>query len=154
MPFEVFSTKIEECHQILLTHGINLKNILNSEEKDILSSMSNTFLAVTSMQISMIEIFKALNITPDGIIGHSFGEIAAAYCAECINMEQALMAAHSRGPTERDPSIPKGLMAVVGLSWQHVEDRSAKGIQVVCNNGKNMVVVAGKNSKKTLIFYD
>ena len=144
MPFEVFSKKIEECHQILHPHGIDLKALMNSEEKDSLSIMSKKILAITTLQLAMIDLLKALKINPDGMIGHSFGEIGAAYSTGCITLEQALMAAHLRGVSETDKTIPKGLMAVVGLSWQQVENRCANGIQIVCNNGKNLVVVAGE----------
>ena len=105
-------------------------------------------------------MLRALNINPDGLIGHSFGEIAAAYADGCLNTKEAILVTYYRGlVTETDNNMPKGLMAAIGLSWKEVEKICPKGVQVVCNNGKNTVVVSGnsqnqfnnKNTNKCLI---
>ena len=79
MPIKIFADNIEKCHQILKPHGIDLKYLLLSDDKDSMSTMTNKFCATTALQIALFDLMTALNIIPDGIIGHSFGEIAAAY---------------------------------------------------------------------------
>ena len=144
MPIKTFADKIEECHKILEPYGIDLKHLLLSDDKNSMSTMTNKFCATTAIEIAMMDIMTSLNIIPEGIIGHSFGEIAAAYADGCLNTKEALLVTYYRGVvTESDKKIPKGLMAVAGLSWNEARKMCPKGVSVVCNNGKDTVVVSG-----------
>ena len=144
MSIDIFADKIEECHQILCEFDIDLKYLLLSEDKNTMNTMTNKFCATTALQIAMIDVLHKLEITADGIIGHSFGEIACAYADGCLDTREALLVTYIRGQvTESDPNIPKGLMAVVGLSWDETYKMCPKGVDVVCNNADNTVVVSG-----------
>ena len=153
MQIDIFADKIEECHRILSEFDIDLKYLLLSEDKNTMNTMTNKFCATTALQIAMVDVLNKLDITADGIIGHSFGEIACAYADGCLNTREALLVTYIRGRvTENDPNIPKGLMAVVGLSWDETTKLCPKGVDVVCNNADNTVVVSGnQNLKKNLI---
>ena len=144
MPIKIFADKIEECHKVLEPFGVDLKYLLLSDDKNSMSSMTNKFCATTAIEIALTDVMTSLNIIPDGIIGHSFGEIAAAYADGCLSTEEALLVTYFRGVvTESDKKIPKGLMAVVGLSWNEAKKLCPKGTSVVCNNGKDTVVISG-----------
>ena len=146
MPIKIFADKIDECHEILKPFGIDLKHLLLSEGKNTMSTMTNKFCGTTALEIGLFEVMKALNITPDGIIGHSFGEIAAAYADGCLTTREALLITYIRGNvTENDKKIPKGLMAVVGMSWNEAKKVCPKGVSVVCNNAKDTVVFSGES---------
>ncbi|CAG2171295.1 unnamed protein product, partial [Oppiella nova] len=43
MPIKIFADKVEECHQILQEFGIDLKNLLLSEDKTTISTMTAKF---------------------------------------------------------------------------------------------------------------
>ncbi|CAG2102295.1 unnamed protein product [Medioppia subpectinata] len=102
------------------------------------------FCSTTAIEIALFEVMKALDITPDGIIGHSFGEIACAYADGCLSTRDAMVVTYFRGAvTESDHKIPKGLMAVVGLSRNEAIKLCPNGVYVVCNNAKDTVVVSG-----------
>ncbi|CAG2106246.1 unnamed protein product [Medioppia subpectinata] len=153
MTIKIFADKVEECHQILHEFGIDLKNLLLSEDKTAMSTMTAKFCSTTALEIAMFEVMKALDITPDGIIGHSFGETACAYADGCLSTRDAMIAAYFRGTiTENDNKIPKGLMAVVGLSRDEALKWCPNGVFIACNNAKNSVVVSGLiNEMKALI---
>ena len=153
MPIKVFADKIEECHQILTNYGIDLKHLLLSEDKLSMSTMTNKFCATTALEIALFEVMTSLNIIPDGIIGHSFGEIAAAYADGCLTTKEALFITYIRGEvTENDKKIPRGLMAVVGMGWTEAKKICPKGVSVVCNNAKDTIVFSGLyNETKTLV---
>ncbi|CAG2101282.1 unnamed protein product [Medioppia subpectinata] len=145
MPIEIFADKVDECHQILdKEFGIDLKHILLSEDKTAMSSITAKFCSTIAIEIALFAVIKALDITPDGIIGHSFGEIACAYADGCLSAREAMIVAYFRGAiTTSDTQIPNGLMAAVGLSWAEALDVCPIEVSVVCNNSKNMVVIAG-----------
>lgn len=59
-------------------------------------------------------MLKELGIEPDGIIGHSVGELGCAYADGCFTAEQTILAAYSRGKASVDVPLIKGMMAAVG----------------------------------------
>ena len=144
MPIKIFADKIEECHRILTPYGIDLKHLMLSDDKNSMSTMTNKFCATTAIEIALFDVLTALNIIPDGIIGHSFGEITCAYADGCLTTDEALYVTYIRGAiTESDKKIPKGLMAVVGMSWIEAKKLCPPGVSVVCNNANESVVVSG-----------
>jgi fatty acid synthase len=144
MPIDIFANKIEECAQILKPFNVDLKHILLNDDKNSMSTMTNKFIATTSMQIALVEVLRKLDITPDGIIGHSFGEIACAYADGCLTTEEAVLTSYWRGViTESDDKIPRGTMAAVGLSYNETKKLCPKGVFVVCDNSKDLVTISG-----------
>ena len=106
--------------------------------------MTSKFCSTTAIQIALFEILKALNITADGIIGHSFGEIACAYADGCLSTEEALFVTYMRGfITENDTNIPKGLMALINLSENDIKNKIPENIFIACNNGRKSIVITG-----------
>jgi fatty acid synthase len=144
MPIDIFANKIEECAQILKPFNIDLKHLLLSDDPNTMSTLTNKFVATTSLQIALVEVLHELDIKPDGIIGHSFGEIASAYADGCLTTEEAVMTSYFRGLIiESDKEIAKGLMAAVELSYNEAKKICPKGVFVACDNSKNLVTISG-----------
>ncbi|KAI9373556.1 polyketide synthase [Aspergillus egyptiacus] len=51
----------------------------------------------TAVQIGLVELLKSFGITPKAVIGHSSGEIAAAYTIGALSLESACRVAYFRG---------------------------------------------------------
>ncbi|PYH78069.1 polyketide synthase [Aspergillus uvarum CBS 121591] len=51
----------------------------------------------TALQIALVELLQSWHIKPNAVVGHSSGEIAAAYCAGAITKGSALKIAYFRG---------------------------------------------------------
>jgi fatty acid synthase len=144
MPLKVFSNKVEECHQILIEFGVDLKYLLLSEDVTAISTMTAKFCATTAIEIALFEVLKSLDITPDGIIGHSFGEIACAYADGCLTTFEAMVTTYLRGLiTENNKNIPKGLMAVCGISKNEAKKLIKDDVVIACHNSKTTVVISG-----------
>ena len=144
MPIKIFADKVEECHQILAEFNINLKELLLSEDKNILSSMTSKFCATTAIEIALFEVLKALDIYPDGIIGHSFGEIACAYADGCLTSREAMIVTYLRGKiTESDKSIINGTMVLCALTESEAKEMIPPEVVIACYNAKNTVVLSG-----------
>ncbi|KAK3900471.1 hypothetical protein C8A05DRAFT_45692 [Staphylotrichum tortipilum] len=63
----------------------------------------------TAVQLALVELLRHLDVTFDAVVGHSSGEIAAAYAAGKISMRDAILISHYRG-------LGKGGMLAAGLS--------------------------------------
>ena len=144
MPIDIFRNKVEECHQILSEFNVDLKDMLLSEDMNVISTMTAKFCATTAIEIALFEVLKALDVIPDGIIGHSFGEIACAYADGCLNTREAMITTYMRGfVTESDKKIPKGLMAVCGISKIEANKLIGNDVVIACYNAKNTLVLSG-----------
>ncbi|KAI9931732.1 hypothetical protein MW887_010311 [Aspergillus wentii] len=71
---------------------------------------------LTAIQVALVQLLASWNISPSRVIGHSSGEIAAAYCAGKISREAAWTDAYYRGSVAAVmPTKVKGAMLAVGL---------------------------------------
>lgn len=67
-------------------------------------------------QIAQIDMLAKLGLKPDGIIGHSVGELACGYADGSLSLKEAVLAAYWRGRCIKEASLPPGGMAAVGES--------------------------------------
>lgn len=61
-----------------------------------------------------MDILSAVGVQPDGIIGHSAGELGCAYADGCLTIQETVLAAWARGKAALNGKLIKGLMAAVG----------------------------------------
>jgi malonyl CoA-acyl carrier protein transacylase len=66
------------------------------------------------MQIGLVDVLKAVGIEPDGIVGHSMGELGCGYTDGSLTAEQMLLSAYYLGRASLEANPIKGLMAAVG----------------------------------------
>lgn len=91
----------------------------------------------------MTDVLKALGLNPDGIIGHSVGELGCAYCDGCFSAEQMMLCAYSRGKASLEADLIRGMMAAVGMGYQQIKDRVPPTIEVACHNGPDSSTISG-----------
>jgi acyl transferase domain-containing protein len=77
--------------------------------------------AIFAVQAALTELWRRRGIEPDAVVGHSVGEIAAAYAAGVYDLETACALAVHRG-TAMGSTRGAGAMAAVGLSQEQVLD--------------------------------
>lgn len=104
---------------------------------------------VTALQLVLLSIFKNWNIVPISVVGHSSGEIAAAYAAGYLTKTEAIKVAFYRGQSakncKRDEQDPVGMLAV-GLGPDKVlpyVQELENSVQIACFNSPNSVTLSG-----------
>lgn len=65
--------------------------------------------------MALIDVLKEIGIRPDGIIGHSVGELACAYVDGSMTASETLLTSYYRGKCILDNVMTNGSMAAVGL---------------------------------------
>ncbi|KAI3391508.1 hypothetical protein diail_7206 [Diaporthe ilicicola] len=112
---------------------------------------------VTALQIAIVEVLKSWGVHPEAVVGHSSGEIAAAYAAGLLSEEHAITAAYYRGysvkaVSESSPggSASKMGMMAAGLGADEVRpyiDNICTGkvssVSIACFNSPQSVTLAG-----------
>ncbi|GAB1312343.1 Polyketide synthase [Madurella fahalii] len=107
----------------------------------------------TVLQVALVELLRSWNIEPAGVVGHSSGEIAAAYCCGALTREDAWTVAYYRGKIcselsrDDDAGRAKGAMMAVGLSAEAagelVREVKAGTVVVACVNSPSSVTISG-----------
>lgn len=96
----------------------------------------------TAVQIALVDLLSSWGITPSTVVGHSSGEIAAAYAAGSLTKQDAIIVAFYRGYICRKPGRT-GAMAAVGLGKAEVSSYLAPGVVVACENSYSSVTLSG-----------
>ncbi|KAK7959033.1 lovastatin nonaketide synthase [Apiospora aurea] len=97
-----------------------------------------------ALQLALVEQLKAWGITPSAVVGHSSGEIAAAYAAGILTFENAIICAYYRGlyMSQGSGSPLKGAMMAIGMT-------EAEGSAVIAPY-KGRIALAAVNSPTSL----
>ena len=105
--------------------------------------------ALFAMQVSLVALLRNWGLEPDAVIGHSAGEVAAAYTSGALSLEGAveLVALRAKFMEEAARERGAGGMAVVALDEGRVKEALAgyeTRVSVAAVNGPLSVVVSGE----------
>ncbi|KAM0256221.1 hypothetical protein ACHAQJ_005092 [Trichoderma viride] len=96
----------------------------------------------TALQIGLVNLLKGWGITPAAVVGHSSGEMGAAYAAGALTLEAAIIIAYYRGQvTQNYGKI--GAMAAVGLGRDDATTYLQEGVVIACENSPKSVTLSG-----------
>ena len=105
---------------------------------------------ITALQLCIIAVFEKWNIKPQSVVGHSSGEIAAAYVAGFLDRADAITAAFYRGraalSSKEDVDTNVGMLAV-GLSAEALSPYLKKhegSVWIACFNSPSSLIISGK----------
>ncbi|KAJ5971450.1 Acyl transferase/acyl hydrolase/lysophospholipase [Penicillium vulpinum] len=96
----------------------------------------------TALQIALVDVLFELNIMPYAVIGHSSGELAAAYAAGRLTASQAVISAFYRGAVAGKVTQAGG-MAAVGMGRDDVYQFLRPGVVLACENSPSSVTISG-----------
>lgn len=128
------------------------QELLKGDETSLIHKPSLSQPATTAVQIALVDLLQAIGITPKAVIGHSSGEIAAAYAKGALSKQDALKIAYHRGRCvekldEHHPSV-KGAMVAVAASPECAQQRidqagCSSTVRVACVNSPDSVTLSG-----------
>ncbi|OCK76857.1 ketoacyl-synt-domain-containing protein [Lepidopterella palustris CBS 459.81] len=100
--YAVFRKTITYLDQILtmLPHPASwtIEDVLSGKcEKDLIQVPAVSQTLCTALQIGLVDLLASWSVLPSGVVGHSSGEMAAAYAAGRITAAEAITAAYYRG---------------------------------------------------------
>lgn len=107
----------------------------------------------TAVQIGLVRMLRSWGVEPVATIGHSSGEIAAAYAAGLLTASQAILVAYFRGyavgQLRADGSRKRGRMMAAALSVEAatalIADKGLEAqVRVACVNAPESVTLSGQ----------
>lgn len=145
----VFRAALERCDALLARHaGFSLLDALGAPEGQ--SRLDETEIAqpaIFAVQVALVELWKSWGITPDAVVGHSVGEVAAAHAAGALGLEEAIRIVALRGKAMQQ-ATGLGSMAAVALSAEEAGEalRGYDGrLSVAAVNDRRSVVLSGEH---------
>lgn len=103
-----------------------------------------------AVQVAVVDLLASWAVFPTRVIGHSSGEIPAAYAAGKLSREAAWKVAYYRGEVSAKQLSAKGAMLAVGLNEEKlqpylrkVRDGRTGELVIACYNSPNSQTVSG-----------
>ncbi|GAA2131044.1 type I polyketide synthase [Actinomadura napierensis] len=137
----VFREHIQECERALAPHvDWSLTGALTGRVP--LTRVDVVQPALFAVMTGLAHVWKSLGVEPDAVIGHSQGEIAAAYTAGALTLEDAarLVALRSRALTALAGT---GTMAAIHTTPDQVADLLPETVAIAAINAPTTTIVAG-----------
>ncbi|GCE51339.1 type I polyketide synthase [Thermosporothrix hazakensis] len=141
----IFKATIETIHNLILQHsGWSLLDVLNTEKLE--EDIAVTQPAIFAVQVGLAQLLRSWGIHPGAVIGHSMGEVAAAFVAGALSLEAATQIICERSRLMKCVQ-GQGSMLMLELAPEEVasfiQGKEAH-VSLAAINGPNSVILAGK----------
>ncbi|KAM9424875.1 fatty acid synthase isoform 2-T2 [Pholidichthys leucotaenia] len=138
-----FRDSVLQSDEALKDTGLVVSRLLMEADDAIFEDTVHAFVGLAAVQIAQIDLLTKLGLQPDGIIGHSVGELACGYADGSLTHSEAILAAYWRGRCIKEANLPPGGMAAVGLTWEECMTQCPQGVVPACHNAEDTVTVSG-----------
>ena len=124
--YRVFETSISYLDALLQRlpqpPSWKIEHVLRGEsDPALIHSPEVAQTASTALQIGLVDLLDVWNIRPEVAVGHSSGEIAAAYASGRITAAEAIAAAYLRGRAVSQ-NVMKGSMLAIGVGEEEAQE--------------------------------
>ncbi|XP_040922555.1 fatty acid synthase-like [Toxotes jaculatrix] len=123
--------------------GLVVSRLLMEADDTTFEDTVHAFVGLAAIQIAQIDLLTKMGLQPDGIIGHSVGELACGYADGSLSHTEAILAAYWRGRCIKEANLPPGGMAAVGLTWEECTAQCPQGVVPACHNAEDTVTISG-----------
>jgi len=147
--FPVFEESVARSKEVLTKLGCPW-DVFEEMEKEAgdsnihKSDYSQTICTV--LQVALVDVLRSWGIKPKATVGHSSGEIGAAYAAGYITQADAVKIAYVRG-IQSAAVTREGAMMAAGISRKEANEYLSKlpfeAAVVACVNSPNSVTISG-----------
>ncbi|RYP08719.1 hypothetical protein DL764_001739 [Monosporascus ibericus] len=107
----------------------------------------------TAVQVMVVNHLRRWGVQYAAVIGHSSGEIGAAYACGAVTMDEAIICAYLRGRAMNTQKsmmpVRAGGMAAVGLVASYAQKYLVDGVVVGCENSPPSTILSGNEDKLT-----
>ncbi|KAJ7984800.1 hypothetical protein DPEC_G00358530 [Dallia pectoralis] len=143
MQMPEFRESILRSDVALKDTGLCVSRLLMDADESTFEDTVQAFVGLAAIQIAQIDLLQRLGLQPDGIVGHSVGELACGYADGSLSHSEAILAAYWRGRSIKEANLPAGGMAAVGLTWEECKAQCPAGVVPACHNAEDTVTISG-----------
>ncbi|KAI1744483.1 reducing type I polyketide synthase [Xylaria scruposa] len=151
--YPVFLATIETCDATLKSLGAKwsvLEELRRDEKTSRVNEVRYSMPLTCAIQLALVQLLRDWGIRPFAVTAHSTGEVAAAFAAGALSVEEAITVTYLRGMVNANAvgrQTTSGSMMAVGLGPSEVEPyinqvNSGK-INIACFNSPSSVTLSG-----------
>jgi acyl transferase domain-containing protein/acyl carrier protein len=157
----VFAERMQACADAFAPYlDFSLEDVLrDAEGAASLERVDVIQPALFAVMVSMAALWRSFGVKPAVVVGHSQGEIAAAYVAGALSLDDAARVVAARAGAIAAELSGRGGMVSVSLPAEQVEEdlrRWDGRVSLAVVNGPSSVVVSGESEalQELLLSYD
>ncbi len=144
----VFRVALEQCDQIIrrFTGWSQITMLTQRDEGETWFKQTDSIqMALFAIQVGLVALWRSWGVEPDAVVGHSMGEIAAAYVAGVLSLEDAVSILYHRNQLIREV-LGKGKMLATGLTMEQARETLAGHetlVSIAISNSPKATVLSG-----------
>ncbi|KAF7595519.1 hypothetical protein BBP40_005855 [Aspergillus hancockii] len=154
---QIFRESLEAASAYLVSMGCLwslLHELLQDESSSNINNAALSQPLCTAVQVALVDLLRHWGVKPSAVVGHSSGEIAAAYAKGAITRQDAWLISYHRGRLSGSirglaPHL-NGAMMAVGLGPVDVQkylDKTTEGkVVIACINSQSSTTLSGNAS--------
>lgn len=153
---ETFRASLFQCSAYMAKCGASwdlIEEISKPESESSVDDVAHSQPLCTALQIALLDMLRSYGVRPTVVVGHSSGEIAAAYAAGAISTESACKVAFYRGQvvSKHFEGVHIYGMLVVGLSLSAASEildmlkleSNSPDVHIACINSPTNLTLSG-----------
>ncbi len=153
-----FRRTVERCDQVLkqLADWSLVDELTADQDRSRIKETAIAQPALFAIQVALAAVWRSWGITPDVVIGHSVGEVAAAHIAGILCLEDAVRVVFHRSRC-MDLAPTRGRMLAASLSVQQAEEAIAScrdRISIAAINSPNSITLSGDAEALAAVEHD
>ncbi len=142
--FPMFAQAFDEIVAAVDAHArLPLREVMWGSDPELLQSTEFAQPALFVLEIALAALWQSFGVTPDVVIGHSVGEIAAACVAGALSLPDAARLVAARGRLMA--GLPAGgMMVAVSATEADVAPLLNGAVSIAAVNGPQSLVLSGE----------
>ncbi|KAI1653021.1 hypothetical protein F4813DRAFT_400491 [Daldinia decipiens] len=156
LKYPLFKTTLQQIDEIYQSLGCKWSLFDELQNKENIDRPEYSQPLSTALQLGLIELLKSFGVVPKAVVGHSSGEIAAAYAVGALSLLAACKVSYFRGQLagqlRATSSSPEAMISVnlpedeVQGYLQKISTEVSAQINIACINSPLNCTLSGKES--------